>query len=138
VAKEESSSAKQSTHKIKLTLLAIFILVLCLLGLALIKNSYATTKDVVPQFSGNAASSGSVSFVTYTVEGHHGHGTFNATVVNGVYLVPIGLDYTVSWMANADIYNYAPQQSGEDEFDGSDGSSVQTPVISVNYTVQVA
>jgi hypothetical protein len=134
-----------NTLKLK-QIIVLLILVLCLLGLSVAVQCHpnAAMRDVVPQFSGCAGPSGSVTSVSYTIEGHgygHDHApdvTLNATCVNGVYLVPVGQDYKVSWSAFADIYNYAPQQIGAKNFDGSNGCTVQTPVVSVSYTMQVA
>ena len=125
---------KESSNTKKIVILVLFILVLCLLGLATLSKSYATTKDVEPQFNGCEACSASVTQVSYgstivaPVTGPHG--------VN-VYLIPNGDSYTVAWQAYADVLGLAPWNTGSQTFTAGTDCHINTPTITVCSTVQV-
>ncbi len=120
-------------------MLIIFLVVLCILGLSMIRPSYAcanhpsaTMRDVLPSFSGNAAGS---AYVT-SVSGWWG--TASGPFSDGAYLVPVGDGYNVAWSANADVSGNQLQTGSAYFADTSNyGANVEYPVISVSYTMQV-
>ena len=121
---------KESSNTKKIVTLVLFILVLCLLGLALIGKSYATMKDVEPQFSGGNDANCWVTGVTPSF------GT--ATDYSGIWTIPACANYNVLWSAYSDVLNLAPLQSGSAWFAAGTASSVQYPQVAVSYTMQVA
>ena len=128
---EEKNNGKQR-QKIKLNKygwLIIIILVLCVLGLSAIKVSSVAMRDVVPQFSGNAGLTASVTSVSNSASGPY---------ADGAYLVPVGSSYTVSWTANADVLGNLAQIGTSQTYGPNVGITVQYPQIAVAYTMQAA
>lgn len=119
---------KESSNTKKIVILVLFILVLCLLGLATLSKSYATMKDVEPQFTGGVPTS-----VT-SVSGWWGTAANPAT---NVYLVPVGDGYNVAWSAYADYLGYATKTDSA-YFAAGCPTAVVSPSIAVSYTMQVA
>lgn len=127
-------------------LFIILILVLCLLGLSAMHQTYScssvSTKDVVPQFSGdNVAPTATVTSVSYTCG--FGFGSHSVTVAPisyegvNVYLIPNGASYSIAWTANSDGFGLAPSQCGiAPECAPTSGCTEVTPQICVHATVQ--
>ncbi len=143
ITRMTSTNQSDKTNKRNIAILIIFLVVLCILGLSMIRPSYAcgncgnhscvTMKDVTVSFTGNDAASASATLITLS------NGWTYGPVGTNEFVIPVGYDYAVSYTAAADYNNWGTPQSLETglAFYSGDGSVYCTPVISVSYSMSV-
>ena len=126
---------KQHISDKKLWLL-IVALILILLGITFFSTNQTQNQpsmiDIDPFFVGPAACSGEVTQLTVNdvvVDPYVWHG-------RNIWVVENGLEYEVSWTANADVLGLAEDQCGVSTFTAGTDGFVNHPAIAVSYTMQ--